>query len=1275
MSTQSIAETTQQTSWTTEAGTRFSFRQKNGLSQGEKATFQFELNTSKHAKFFEVAKTNDTISLVVLFSAFSVLIRKYTAQKDIVINTPHLANVEKDALQIPISLHVDTNRSFKEHLKTCQETLKEQYSKQKSDLLGKNAKSNVVFVYENAHDTALTEEVDFVFSCSKAASSMNISITYDTTCFDAFFIQNVSSHFDACLALFTQPDTILTEVEIVAAEEKNTILQVFNDTTKAYDSDKTLAALFEAFVETNPEKAAVVYNGETLSYQEFNNRINILAAYLIQEYDVQLGDCVGVMLERSDNWLIALLAIWKCGGIYVPLDLKLPIERRDTILQRTNANVLITVSDLMFDLQEYTGNLLALDLEIDFEAGEETTFENRSNASQTAYIIHTSGSTGEPKAIPIKHKSISDRMLYHIDYLELTEHTVLQFASISFDASLVEIFMALAAGNTLVVSSEREKNDTNVLTELLETHNVNAAIFPPSYLKILNKRALPTIQKIITTGEKASIPDCIHYSQTMDVYNGYGPTETCIGASFYKIDYDKRNYYTENSVPIGEAFKNTVILLLDENMKLVPNGLQGEICVAGLGLSDGYLHNEGLTAEKFTVTSYLQNDLIYKTGDYASYTEDGTLLFHGRMDSQVQLNGIRVELHEIESSITSHSAVKNTVVIVDESNNRKQLVAFVEKTAEIDSETLKSYLNNIFPAYMLPNTFVYFDEFPLNSAGKIDMSALKQQIQVAATTQQEKEIIAPTTEYEQHIVTIFEEVLLHKPLSITDSFFEFGGNSLKAIQVVSEVYKVTGITIDVRDVFDHSTPQTLAKHTENFSQKEVIIPVIHEESGIYDISFNQKRFLGFEKAFQMMSKDQKPNNAFPGSFKLEGDLNVEAFEKALRFIVQRHESLRTLFVEIDGESKQQIFANGDRTFSFNYHDVSQDENPSEKVAEFLEIEDKLSIDLFEGPLLRMRLIKKSDTEHSLIMVIHHIVSDGWSMNVLFDELFETYNNFAQEKDATLAPLKIHYKEFAYWKNDKINQGELDASKDFWFSYLKDLTQAIDFPHTVEQQEFNIYNGFGHEIMLDEEFTTLLRDKAIAYNTTIFSFLVGSLKLLIHTATDQKDIAIASVNAGREHKDLNNQIGYYANDTIFRTSIDTSITVEEFIKNSKQNLLDVFSHQNYPYSLLVEQLKFAECPIGIGIENFTKVSNDTQMEGISFSTDSSAVHKWFGRSFSFNFTEKEHTIALNVMYNSNRFTEADAILRANQYALLLRLLLENESQTVAEIINNLNTATS
>ncbi len=1273
MNTQSITETTQQKSWTADTGIRFSFRQKNGMSQAEKATFQFELDTTKHAKFFELAKSNDTISLVVLFSAFSVLIRKYIAQQDIVINTPHLANVEKDALQIPISLHVDTNRSFKEHLKMCQETLKEQYSKQKSDLLGKTAKSNVLFVYENAHDSAITKTVDFVFSCSKETDKMLINITYDAACYDTFFIQNIPSHFDACLALFQQPETMLKDVKIVSDEEKNTIINVFNDTKKAYDSDKTLAELLEAFVVTNPEKAAIIYNDETLSYQEFHNRINILANYLMQEYDLQTGDCVGVMLERSDNWLIALLAIWKCGGIYVPLDLKLPVERRDTILERTNTNVLITVSDLMFDLQEYTGNLLAIDLEIDFDSAENTTFQNRSSAAQTAYIIHTSGSTGEPKAIPIKHKSISDRMLYHIDYLELKDHIVLQFASISFDASLVEIFMALAAGNTLVVSSEREKNDTNVLTQLLETYDVNVAIFPPSYLKILNKRELPTMQKIITTGEKASIPDCIHYSQTKDVYNGYGPTETCIGASFYKIDYDKKDYYAENSVPIGEPFNNTTILLLDEELNLVPNGLQGEICVAGLGLSDGYLNNEVVTAEKFTTTSYLNGDRIYKTGDYASFTEDGALLFHGRMDSQVQLNGIRVELHEIETAITSHQEVKNTVVIVDESNNRKQLVAFVEKTAEIDSDALKSYLANIIPSYMLPNAFVYFDEFPLNNAGKVDMNALKQQIKVAVTAQKEKEIVAPTTEYEKHILTIFEEVLLHKPLSITDSFFEFGGNSLKAIQVVSEVYKVTGITIDVRDVFDHSTPQTLAKHTENYSQKEVIIPVIHEESGIYDISFNQKRFLGFEKAFQMMSKDQKPNNAFPGTFTLEGHLNVEAFEKALRHIVQRHESLRTLFLEVDGELKQQIFENGDHTFSFTYHDASQAENPSEKVAELLEIEDKTSIDLFEGPLLRMRLIKKSDTEHSLIMVIHHIVSDGWSMNVLFDELFESYNNFAKGEDSSLAPLKIHYKEFAYWKNDKIHQGELEASKEFWFSYLKELTQAIDFPHTVEQKEFNIYNGFGHEIILDETFTKLLRDQAIKYNTTIFTFLVGTLQLLIHAATDQKDVAIASVNAGREHKDLNNQIGYYANDTIFRTSVDTSIKVAEYVKNSKQNMLDVFSHQNYPYSLLVEQLKFAECPIGIGIENFTKVSNDTKMEGISFSTDTSSVHKWFGRSFSFNFTEKEHSIALNVLYNSNRFTEADAIKRADQYAQLLRLLLENETHTLEEIINTLNIA--
>ncbi len=1271
MSTENIAEITPTQSWTSEEAIHFSFKQKNGRPQNEKSTIQFEIDSSQHSSFFELAKTNDTISLVVLFSAFSVLIKKYTFQKNMVINTPHLAGVEKESLHIPISLYADTNRSFKAHLKMCQQTLKDQYSKQQSDILSKKSTSNVLFIYENAHDKPLLNDVDFVFKCSMQEDKMVVRIDYNPACYEAHFIQNIKAHFNACLALFQNPDTLLKEADIVSEKEANTILKEFNNTTKAYDSDKTLIELFEEKVISNTDKEAIIYKGEKTTYQQLNNRVNTLADYLQKEHDLQTGNCVGVMLERSDLWLISLLAIWKCGGTYVPIDLKLPVEQRDLVLAKTEANVLITISDLMFELQEYSGNLLAVDLEIEFDDAQEVAFQNKSTKDQSAYIIRTSGSTGEPKTIPIKHKSISDRMLYHLDYLGLSHHNVLQFASISFDASLVEIFMALLAGNTLVIASEREKNDTNVLSQLLETHDVNVAIFPPSYLKILNKRELPSLQKIITTGEKASTPDCIHYSQTKDIYNGYGPSETCIGASFYKTIYEKRDYYTNNSIPIGTPFANTTILLLDEDLKLVPIGIQGEICVAGLGLSEGYLNNAELSAEKFPTTSYLNGARIYKTGDYASYSEDGTILFNGRMDSQVQLNGIRIELHEIEEAISTHDAVKNTIVMVEETDTRKQLVAFVEKTEDIDSAALKAYLSKIIPQYMLPNTFVYFDAFPLNNSGKIDIQALKQQIQVAEEKAIAKEIIAPTTEFEKHIVTIFQEVLLHQPLSITDSFFGFGGNSLKAIQVVSEVYKVTGISIDVRDIFDHPTPQLLAKYAENLTkEEEEIIPVVSNENNIYDISYNQKRFLGFEKAFKMMSQGQEPNNAFPGTFTMIGDLNVDAFEKALRHIVQRHESLRTLFVEIEDELKQQIFDTAEHTFKFTYHDLSQEKDQKEKVDKFLELEDKTSIDLFKGPLLRIRLIKKSETEHLLILVIHHIVSDGWSMNIIFDELFATYNNFCQNKAADLEPLTIHYKEFAYWKNDKIHQGELNDSKAFWFSYLKDLTQAIDFPHTVEQKEFNIYNGFAHDLEFDEALTQVLKNQAIKYNTTIFTFLVAALKLLIHAATDHKDVAIASVNAGREHKDINNQIGYYANDTIFRSTIEGSTTVADYVHQVKKNLLDVFSNQNYPYSLLVEELKFAECPIGIGIENFTKVSDNRQMEGLSFSTGVSSVHKWFGRSFSFNFTEQEKTVALKVIYNSNRFTEADAKQRADQYAEVLESLLTDEEQLLADVVKNL-----
>ncbi|MBC8757653.1 amino acid adenylation domain-containing protein [Kordia sp. YSTF-M3] len=1275
MNTNSASEFSKNTSWTAEEEVHFSFKQKNSTDQNEKSTFAFEIDAAKHPAFFKLAKTNETISLVVLFSAFSMLMRKYTFQENIVINTPHLEGVENDPLHIPVSLHVDTNRSFKEHLKMCQETLKDLYSKQKSDLLSKGSTSNVLFIYENVHDKPLQNGVDFMFACAIKDDKLRVNINYDSSCYEAYFIENIITHFNACLEIFQKPDTFLNQVDIVSGEEENTIINLFNNTAKKYDSDKTLIDLFEEKVISNTDTHAVIYKGTKLSYAQLNNRVNTLADFLIEDYDLKEGECVGLMLERSDLWLISLLAIWKCGAVYVPLDLKLPVERRDAILSKTNANFLITDSDSMFELQEFTGNFIAVDIQVEFDDAAEVVFENKSNKEQTAYIIHTSGSTGEPKAIPIKHKSISDRMLYHVDYLELTNHTVLQFASISFDASLVEIFMALIAGNTLVIASEREKNDTNVLTKLLETHDVNVVIFPPSYLKILNKRELPTLQKIITTGEKASINDCIHYSQTKDVYNGYGPSETCIGASFYKISYDKKDFYENNSVPIGEPFANTTILLLNEDAKLTPIGLQGEICVAGVGLSDGYLNNDDLTAEKFITTSYLNGARVYKTGDYATFSNDGTLNFNGRMDSQVQLNGIRVELHEIEEAITTHNAVKNAVVIVHETVGKKQLIAFVETVTEINSETLKSYLSKIIPPYMLPNTFMYFAAFPVNNAGKVDVKTLKKQIKTSSKTTVSKEIIEPTTEYEKHITTIFEEVLLEKPFSITGSFFEYGGNSLKAIQVVSEVYKLTGITIDVRDVFDYSTPQLLAKHTENYNKKEEIISPVSNDTSIYDISFNQKRFLGFEKSFRAMSKGA-PNNAFPGSFKLIGNLNVTAFEKALYHIVQRHESLRTLFVEMeDGELKQQVFDTAEKTFSYNYHDLTDEAAQKEKIEELLDVEDKTSIDLFNGPLLRIRLIKKSAEEHLLILVIHHIVSDGWSMNVLFDELFDTYNNFCQNKDATLKPLDIHYKEFAYWKNDKINKGELENSKEFWFSYLKDLTQALDFPHTVEATSFEIYNGFDHEILLDETFTQTLRKQAASYNTTIFTLLVAGLKLLIHGVTNKKDVAIASVNAGREHKALNNQIGYYANDTIFRTNMDASQTVSEYVHSIKKNILDVFSHQNYPYSLLVDQLEFAECPIGIGIENFTKVGNNVQMEGISLTTETTSVYKWFGRSFSFNFTEHEDTITLKVVYNSSRFTLQDSKEKANQYVQILNLLLEDDHQVLNDIINTVNTASS
>jgi amino acid adenylation domain-containing protein len=1173
---------------------------------------------------------------MTLLTAFKVLLYRYTGQEDILVGTP-IANRTRSELAGLIGFFVNTlvlrtdlagNPSFSEALKQVRKTATDAYDHQDLpfEMLvealqpERNMSYTPLFQVMFGLDNEVLNEMDLEgikatiqpLESKTAKFDLSLSIQvkkagltaiweYNTDLFNQSTIEQLSGHFVNLLTgIIANPEQVISQLPLLTESESNQLLFTWNQTEIDYKNDLCLHQLFEQQVKQNPQAIAVKLENEFFTYQELNNRANQLAHYL-QSLGVKADSLVGIFVERSLDMIIGILGILKAGGAYIPLDIDYPPERIAYLLEDTQLSILLTQSKFVEQLPQFPPNTICLDQDWSIIAKQSTVKPLVAvEQHNLAYIIYTSGSTGQPKGVMIEHRSVVNYILTLIrEYGITADDRILQFSSICFDVSVEEIFVSLLSGATLVLRTEDMLRSSEDFWQCCQKWQLTVLSLPTAYwhqlASELTPDTLPILSKIkvIFIGGEAIQPAKVQQWQTITgqysplprLFNGYGPTEATIAATFSEFTSP-----TTTNVPIGRPLSNTQVYILDAFLQPVPVGVAGELHIGGVGLARGYFNRPELTQEKFIPNPFEKDEVIpptplnkggngpsklYKTGDLCRYLPDGNIEYLGRIDNQVKIRGFRIELGEIETVLSQHSAVKTAVVIAwEDETNQKRLVAYIIPQVEIISPQkeenslnvteLRQFLKAKLPEYMIPSAFVILESLPLTPNGKTDYRALP-----TPEFQSQEQYIAPRNPIEEILSSIWAKVLKVAQVGIHDNFFELGGHSLLATQLISRIREAFQVEMPLRELFVAQTIAELAQVIKRISQQEQIteLPILpRDKAAELPLSFAQTR-LWFLAEFESNSSFYN----IPLALRLEGTLNSQILIQSLEEICDRHEALRTNFITVDGIATQVIQT---RTWTVTVVDL-QHLSSSEKVIASQELTQNQAIqpfDLASEPLIRITLVVLSETEHILLVCMHHIVSDGWSMGVFLQELTALYNAYIQGLSSPLNTLSIQYGDFTLWQRQWLQGEVLQQQLDYWQKQLADapalLSLPTDRPRPNQQSFAGGHLPFSLSLELTEKLTQLTQEQGV----TLFMTLLTAYAVLLYRYTEQEDILIGTPIANRNRREIEGLIGFFVNTLVLRIDLSGKPNFNQLLGRVREMAMDAYAHQDLPFEMLVEVLQ-------------------------------------------------------------------------------------------------------
>jgi amino acid adenylation domain-containing protein len=1077
-------------------------------------------------------------------------------------------------------------------------------------------------------------------------------------------------------AAVEKPQTPISRLPLLSPTERRQLLIDWNQTQASHAADKCLHQLFEDQASRTPERLAVRCGEETLTYRDLNQRANQLAHFLARQ-GVGPDSAVGLCLERSTAMMVALLGILKAGGAYVPLNADSPRARMEEQLKRASA--LVTESKLLAHLPEFAGPLLVLERDQLLLVEESSANpEPRATPENLAYVIYTSGSTGVPKGVAVRHRNLVNYADFITKKLGLRDYPQgLEFATVSTlaaDLGNTCIYPALISGGGVHVIPHEASTDPLRFGQYLSQYPLDVLKIVPSHLQALlegeqTARLLP--REFLIMGGEALTPKLVKQIEslrpTCQIMNHYGPTETTIGSLTLSLkDYDWRNSPLK-TIPIGRPIQNTQVYVLDAHLEPVPIGVPGELYISGAGVSAGYLGDPQKTAERFVTNPFSQHpdSNMYRSGDVVRYGEDGAIEFLGRSDDQIKIRGFRVELGEIEAILARHAAVKQAVVVAKEdAQGEKRLVAYVVSDGAAEAgETLRRYLKQELPDYMVPQAIVPMAKLPLNANGKIDRKLLPEPEQVSKA----RTYVVPRTACETAMVDVWAEVLhLDKgKISVDDNFFDLGGHSLLATQVVSRLRRALNIELPLRMLFEFPTVAGFARQADAIFAASAAQP-----PAIRSVPRNQPLPLSFAQQRLWVLDQIEPNNSLynvPRAIRLRGKLNATALLDSLNEIVRRHEALRTTFAKAKDGTPVQVCRDSlilhVPILDMSSRPASERESGARAVAAE---EARTPFDLAQGPLLRARLLRLDNEDHVLLLTMHHIVSDAWSAGVFFQELGTLYSAYLEGKPSPLPELPIQYADYAVWQRNWLQGKVLEEQLSYWREHLRGAPPLLELPSDRPRPEVRRFAGAYERILLSREIASRVQVFSQQQGVTAFMTMLGAFKALLARYSGQEHIVLGTDIANRTTSETERLIGFFINLLPLHTDLSGDPSFRELVLRVREVALGAYAHQDIPFDKLVEDLqperKLSHNPIVQALFVMQNIpSSGRQMAGLELEAFAAPLtHSKFDLAVFMQYTGAE-TFA-HWVYSTELF-ERETILRmASHFETLLgHAILQSDSR--------------
>jgi amino acid adenylation domain-containing protein len=1180
----------------------------------------FEISQELFANVQELSHREGVTLFMVMLAAFQLLLQRYSGQQEIVVGSP-IAGRNCKEVEGLIGFFVNTlalrtklagNPNFYELLGRVKKTALEAYSNQDVPFerlveelqpernLSRSALFQVMLVLQNTPATkwelaglALEQEevatkiarFDLAIQLREEQGHLQGRLTYRKDLYEDNAIRRLTEHLETLLRnAITTPDARINDLGMLTQKELHQVIQQWQG-ERIVSPYACVHELFEQQAELTPEAVAAADDERQITYAELNRKANQLA-HELRQIGVGPEVRVGLCLDRRLELVIAVLAVLKAGGAYVPLEPNSPVERLRYMLQDAGVNILLLQEGLQHKAGDYKGKIIVVRSE-EAATRPANNLEPISEPRNLAYVLYTSGSTGEPKGVAIEHRQLVNYIHTMLKRMGSKPCSFAMVQPLSVDASVTALLPPLLSGGCVHIISRELSLDPAGMSRLFRKHAMRGLKIAPSHLIALHAGAgdksevMP--RDILVIGGEVSqwnwmkelqevAPECV-------VINHYGPTETTVGVLTYKFETkdQEKGYGTS---PLGQPLGNTQVYVLDGDMNPVGLGMAGEIYIGGENVGRGYFSWPEMTAEKFVPDTFsgTAGGRLYRSGDTGRWLEDGQIEFLGRQDDQVKVRGYRIELGEIETVVLGHEGISQAAVVVrEDAHGEKKLVGYVavNQGHEITESELRAWVEKRLPEYMTPKEWMVLDELPRKAHGKLDRAALPEPRGEAARKAEVGTIDEPVAlelTLEEIITGIWSEVLHRGKLKRDENFFALGGHSLLAMQVIARIREVLRVEIPVRRLFEEPTIMGLATKVEDELRRHKG----REAGAIRKVSRDRDLPLSFAQQrlwFLQEYEERKSLYNIATVIRLRGKLNVKALESAISEIISRHESLRTrLALRDDGNPMQVI----DHAVPFHMTTTtllaSEQPEKERQLRQIIQEQSEHIFDLFRGPLLRGLLVRISELEHVFILVMHHIVSDGWSSGLFTRELAALYERNIGKTTASLPELPIQYPDYAAWQREWLESGVLEEQLTYWRKQLGIPGKPLDFPKAKLRPTLPKHAGSRHYFEIDSTTMEQLQQVARQESVTLFMTLLSAFQILLCRYSGQTDLSIGTPIAGRSRRELEGLIGCFVNTLVLRTDLTGEPTAAQCMARVREVCLDAYAHQDVPFEKLVEELE-------------------------------------------------------------------------------------------------------